>query len=92
MADLTADLTTEQIEEKIQLIQRQTDYTYAEAREKLELNNYNITTVIRSYLLPGVTKTKPTTPSLSINQQIYKEIRTLMDEIEVAKQNSYIQK
>ena len=34
-----ADLTTEQIEEKIQLIQRQTDYTYAEAREKLELNN-----------------------------------------------------
>ena len=78
--------TSDRFEENIQIILRQTNYTYAEAREKLEDNNNDIITVIRMYLKQGVPTEKPATHTLSINQQIYKEIRSLMDEIEVGKQ------
>ena len=71
----------------IEIIMRQTDYTYEEARNKLQLHNNNITEVIRLYLKPETSDTSPEIkPQLSMNQQIYKEIRSLMDEIEVCKQ------
>ena len=69
----------------IEIIMRQTDYTYEEARNKLQLHN-NITEVIRLYLKPETSDTPEIKPQLSMNQQIYKEIRSLMDEIEVCKQ------
>jgi hypothetical protein len=70
----------------IQIIMRQTDYTYEEAKNKLELYNNNIKEVIRSYLRPDISSQSPEIkPQLSMNQQIYKEIRGLMDDIEVCK-------
>ena len=70
----------------IEIIMRQTDYTYEEAKNKLQLHNNNITEVIRLYLKPEISDTPEIKPQLSMNQQIYKEIRSLMDEIEVDKQ------
>jgi len=70
----------------IEIIMRQTDYTYEETRNKLQLYNNNITEVIRLYLKPETSGTPEIKPQLSMNQQIYKEIRSLMDEIEVCKQ------
>ena len=70
----------------IEIIMRQTDYSYEEAKNKLQLHNNNITEVIRLYLKPETSDTPEIKPQLSMNQQIYKEIRSLMDEIEVCKQ------
>ena len=74
------------IETNAQTVMRQTNYTEEEAVSKLQLYDNNVNTVIRLYLTNGVTIPVKHTPSLSINQQIYKEIRGLMDEIEVQKE------
>ena len=76
-------------EDTIQLIMRQTNYNYDESKTQLQLHTNDITKVIRLYLKnegdkdTDVEKTdrqnvdnKP----LSMNQQIYKEIRDLMYE------------
>jgi hypothetical protein len=76
----------DEVDSNIQIIMRQTDYTYEEAKKQLDINNNNITEVIRLYLKPNICSIKPESKQLSMNQQIYKEIRTLMDEIEVGKQ------
>ncbi len=71
-------------EEHINMIMRQTDYTRETAQQKLQEHNNNMISVIREYMAPpvsasinasasGITKT-------SVNQQIYKEIRGLMDD------------
>jgi hypothetical protein len=82
MAELTEAIDYASIaEEKIQMILRQTDYSYAVACQKLAFNNNDVMAVIRSYLKEGlVVVDAPVVKPLSMNQQIYKEIRTLMDE------------
>jgi len=72
-------------EDQIQIILRQTNYTYEEAREKLEEHKNNYMAVIRSYLKQGVSTISPVTKPLSMNQQIYKEIRSFMDEADLTK-------
>ncbi len=58
---------------------RQTDYTQTTATEKLAEYNDDAMQVIRAYLSDG--KTRPSiSPKLSTNQQIYKEIRGMMDD------------
>lgn len=61
--------------ESVNMICRQTDYSEDEAREKLEKNNYNYQLVLNEYfgIKESVKKEKTT------NQQIYGEIRNLMD-------------
>ena len=76
------DLT---IEDKKQIIMRQTNYNYEETTVLLNLHNNDITTVIRLYLKQEVSTKEVLTPPLSMNQQIYKEIRNLMNEIEMDK-------
>ena len=76
----------DEVDSNIQIVMRQTDYTYEEAKKQLDINNNNITEVIRLYLKPNISSIKSENKQLSMNQQIYKEIRTLMDEIEVDKQ------
>ena len=87
MAGSNTNIEVEQIQaEQIQVILRQTDYTYDEAREKLAQHNNDYMTVIRMYLKQGVSSPAiPKTKTLSMNQQIYKEIRTFMDEAVQAK-------
>ena len=62
-------------EEMCKMVMRQTEYTYEEAKQKLQENNNNYITVIQEYLGKTVTKKEPKT----VNQKIYKEIRTFMD-------------
>lgn len=62
--------------ESVNMICRQTDYSQDEAREKLEKNNYNYQIVLNEYFgIKELPKKEKTT-----NQQIYGEIRNLMDE------------
>ena len=67
---------TNKIDEKIQVILRQTDYTEEKALEKLRENDFDELKVIKSYL--GIVDKKPTDVR-SINQEIYKQIRYRLD-------------
>ena len=82
----------EGLAESIEVIMRQTDYDAATAQQKLKEHNNNIMQVIREYM--GPSKTAINVAKLSTNQQIYKEIRGMMDdaakryELEKAKQSN----
>ena len=67
---------TDQINEKIQIIIRQTDYTEDKALEKLKENNFDEIKTIRAYF--GIEDKKPMQIK-SINQEIYKQIRYKLD-------------
>jgi hypothetical protein len=58
---------------------RQTDYNKTTAEEKLAEYNDDAMQVIRAYLNDGKIN-KPCVTRLSVNQQIYKEIRGMMDD------------
>ena len=59
------------------IIMRQTDYTREVATNKLLEHNNDILSVIREYNGPPK---KPARAIKSVNQQIYTEIRSLMDD------------
>ena len=61
------------------MIMRQTNYDQTTAREKLTEHQNNVMQVIREYLKGGKTE-QSTVTKLSTNQQIYKEIRGMMDD------------
>ena len=67
---------TDQINEKIQIILRQTDYTEEIALEKLKDNNFDEIKTIKSYF--GIEEKKPSQIK-SINQEIFKQIRYKLD-------------
>lgn len=60
----------------IEMVMRQTMYTYDEAKNKLEENDNNYMLVIKNALGINQSNTDNVT---SINQGIYKEIRGMMD-------------
>jgi len=68
---------SQQIDDKIQIIIRQTEYSEEEAREKLTQFNFNEISVIKDYL--GITEKKTSAPIKSINQAIYKQLRNYLD-------------
>lgn len=73
-------IETNELDERIQKILRQTEYTTNEAKEKLKLFDYNEINVIKDYM--GIDMKKPeihNIHSTSLNQQIYKQIRTKLD-------------
>ena len=76
MADTISFVETGQIDEKVQIVMRQTDYTEEIAKEKLKEFNYDHITVIKSYL--GVVE-KKAQPVKSVNQEIYKQLRHRLD-------------
>jgi hypothetical protein len=76
MTDTISFVETDKIDENVQVIMRQTDYTEEMAKEKLKEFNYDHIAVIKSYL--GVTE-KKTTPVKSLNQEIYKQLRHRLD-------------
>ncbi len=77
--------------EPLDVIMRQTDYDRATAQQKMLEHNNDVMQVIREYMAPAK-PIKVCTTKLSVNQQIYKEIRGMMDdaakryELEKAKQ------
>ncbi len=61
----------------IEMVMRQTQYTYEEAADQLEKHNNDYIKVIRESM--GINKTEDKSVK-SINQQVYREIRGLMDD------------
>jgi hypothetical protein len=76
MGDNLTLVETDQIDDKVQIILRQTDYSEEAAREKLKEHNFNEIAVIKSYF--GIAEKKPIEIK-SINQEIYKQIRYKLD-------------
>ena len=68
-----------ELEEQIELIMRQTNYTKETAEQKLKDHTGDILNVIREYMGPSRV-IKPCSNMRSVNQQIYKEIRGMMDD------------
>jgi hypothetical protein len=77
MSDNITLVDTTEIEDKVQKILRQTDYTDEIAREKLKEFNYNEIDVIKSYF--GTYNKKPQTQIKSVNQEIYRQLRNKLD-------------
>ena len=71
---------TEPLNEVIQIVCRQTELTEEEARDRLEKEQYNYMKVLNDYFgIKDTSKNKNRLSTLSTNQQIYGEIRNLMD-------------
>ena len=64
------------IKNKVEIILRQTDYTEEKAREKLLYFNYDYILVIKDFL--GIAE-KKAPRVVSVNQEIYKQLRYKMD-------------
>jgi hypothetical protein len=76
MSDNISFIDSEEIENKIQMILRQTDYTEEITREKLKEYNYDHILVIKSYF--GISEKKIPVAE-SVNQEIYKQMRYKLD-------------
>ena len=62
------------------IVMRQTDYSESVADEKLELYKYDVMAVVREFMNPNkVVNEDNDTIVESVNQQIYEEIRGMMD-------------
>jgi hypothetical protein len=68
-------------QEMIDIIMRQTNYTYEEAEIKLKLHDNNIMNVIRENINMGKNRVEPEKKEKSLQQAIYSEIRTFMDDV-----------
>ena len=76
MEDNISLVETDQIENKVQIILRQTDYSEEKAIEKLKEYGFDEIATIKAYL--GITEKKA--PQItSINQEIYKQLRFKLD-------------
>jgi len=72
------DNVNNETQEKISMILRQTNYTEQEARHQLKVFNDDPILVIENYL--GINKNKSTSkPVISLNQEIYKQLRYKLD-------------
>jgi len=69
-------IDTEKLKEKVQILLRQTNYTEEVALEKLKEHNFDEVATIRTYF--GIPE-KKTTPIKSVNQEIYRQLRSKLD-------------
>jgi len=76
MSDNISLVETDQIDEKIQKVMRQTDYSENVAREKLKEYNFDEIATIKAYL--GITE-KKALPVKSVNQEIYRQLRSRLN-------------
>ena len=72
---ISEDKQAEILHKMINMVQRQTDYTYDEAKEHLEKNDWDYNIVIRKYM--GIPEKKEEKKTL--NQEIFNQIRKKMD-------------
>ena len=76
MTDSISFTNNNEIQEKVEMILRQTNYTEDEAKNKLKEFNYDHIQVVKSYL--GIPE-KKSQPIKTVNQEIYKQIRYKLD-------------
>ena len=69
-------LDKDELNKKINIIIGQTNYTEEEATQKLQSFNYDYMKVIKDYM--GINEKKDNMVK-SVNQEIYKQIRTTLD-------------
>jgi hypothetical protein len=78
MSDGISFFSNDDIEQHVQKVVSQTNYTEEEAREKLKLFNCDYMIVIKDYM--GIPETNNTNKKIkSVNQEIYRQIRTSLD-------------
>ncbi len=77
-------MDSESLDKIIQLVKGQTNYTEDEIKEKLSQHNFDYLAVIKEYM--GITKETSSyekvnsiNSNTSVNQKIYSNIRTFMD-------------
>ena len=86
MSDISF-ISNEELEERIEIVSRQTDYTMDEIRDKLLKHNYDTVKCIKEYLGSGSTANNTKTSNTntkkknekSVNQQIYTELRKKLE-------------
>lgn len=78
-----AFVSNEELEERILLVMRQTDYTQEVAREKLTAHNYDAIKCIKAYM--GISDKKAPT-QVSLNQQIYRQLRNQLGAVALPEQ------
>jgi hypothetical protein len=66
-----------EIQEKIDMILRQTNYTEQEANDNLKVFNNDPILVIKHYF--GINSKNNSKPVVSLNQEIYKQLRYKLD-------------
>ena len=77
MSDEISFFCNDDIEQHVQKVMSQTNYTKEKAKEKLRLFNCDYMRVIRDYM--GIPETKEEKKVKSLNQEIFRQIRTKMD-------------
>jgi len=70
-------IQNEKNNENIDIVLRQTNYTKEIAIQKLEAHNNSAIDVIKDYM--GIKPTEKKAPIKSLNQEIYRQIRTKLD-------------
>jgi hypothetical protein len=70
-------ISNEQINNLVNKVLAQTNYTEEMAKTKLQLFNYDLLRVLKDYM--GIPEKKTDTKIKSINQEIYKQIRHSLD-------------
>lgn len=69
------------VEDTIKIIISQTNYTEVEALERYNRWNGDYMSVIKEYLNPNFENKKKSTKKKSVNQQMMREIRIFMDDV-----------
>jgi hypothetical protein len=77
MSDGISFFSNDDLEQHVKKVMTQTNYSEEEAREKLQLFNCDYMKVLKDYM--GIPEKKTQVPVKSVNQEIYKQIRTTLD-------------
>jgi hypothetical protein len=77
MADGISFFSNDDLNKHLKLVMSQTNYTEEEAIEKLKLFNCDYMKVIKDYM--GIPEKKENQKIKSVNQEIYRQIRTTLD-------------
>jgi hypothetical protein len=77
MADGISFFSNDDLNKHLKLVMSQTNYTEEQALEKLKLFNCDYMRVLKDYM--GIPEKKDNTKIKSINQEIYRQIRTTLD-------------
>ena len=72
-------IDNDDIQERIEILKRQTSYSDEEASNALKKHNYDTMSCIREYLEVPTKKEEP--KKMSVNQQIYRELRNQLGSV-----------
>ena len=76
MSDGISFFNNDEVDKYVKIVMTQTNYTEEEARQKLQLFNCDYMRVLKDYM--GIPEKKEV-KAKSLNQEIYKQIRTKLD-------------